>query len=265
MPRRTWRRALITGASVGLGKAFAVELADRGVDLVLVARDSERLEGLANSLDVDVEVLRADLTVPEEAEAVASRCAQSERPVDLLVNNAGIWDFGRLGEFPAGRMDEMVALNVAAVVKLSVAAAERMSAAGEGAILNVSSIAGEQPLPFEAVYSASKAFVTNFGQGLHEELGRDGVSVTTVLPGLTRTELHNRAGHADQAKHYPGWLWMDAERVVVLSLRAASRGRAVYVPGLGYSIITAISQIIPRYLCRKSAAVINRRRTRLGS
>ena len=260
MSKRSWRRALVTGASAGLGRAFVLELARRGVEITAVARDADRLTSLARSLDVEVEVMPADLTVPEQLEAVARRCADSERPVDLLINNAGIWDFGRLGGAESERAGEIMALNAVAVLKLSAAAAGRMLSEGEGTILNVSSVAGEQPLPFEVVYAASKAFVTNFGQGLHEEVRAGGVTVTTVLPGLTRTELHRRAGHGDQIKRYPGWLWMDAERVAALSLRAAARRRAVYVPGFGYGLITAISQVIPRYPKRKLAAFINRRR-----
>ncbi len=263
MKGRTWGRALITGASAGLGRAFALELAGRGTELVIVARDGERLAELAESVDVDVEVLAADLTEHGEAEAVTRRCTEGERPLDLLVNNAGIWDFGLFAELSEERIEEMIALNVSAVVRLSRAMAARMVSEGAGTILNVSSMAGEQPLPNEAVYAASKAFVTNFGQGLHEELRSAGVTVTTVLPGLTRTELHGRAGHAAQAEHYPGWLWMDAGRVAELSLRAAERGRAVYVPGFCYSLSTGLSQVFPRYPRRKLAAAINRRRTRM--
>ena len=251
---------MVTGASAGLGRAFVLELARRGVEIVAVARDSDRLKSLAASVDVAVEVMPADLAVADQLEAVAQRCADQERSVDLLVNNAGIWDFGMLGSAEVGRVKEMVALNVAAVVRLSTACIGRMLSEGKGAILNVSSVAGEQPLPFEAVYAASKAFVTNFGQGLHEEVRARGVTVTTVLPGLTRTELHTRAGCGDQIKHYPPWLWMEPERVAVLSLRALSRRRAVCVPGFGYGLCAAISQLIPRYPKRKLAAVINRRR-----
>lgn len=263
MKRVTWDRALVTGASTGIGKAMVQELARQGTALVLVARNVERLEKIAAPMDVPVEVLPADLTDPAQLDAVARRCAATDEPVDLLVNNAGIWSFGALTG-PAGDVaGEMVALNVAAVVALSRAAAGQMVANGRGTILNISSIAGSQPLPFEAVYGASKAFVTVFGQGLHEELRDTGVGVTTVAPGLTRSELHARAGQQRQISRAPGWLWMEAEQVAHLALRAASRGKIVYVPGLGYRIASALAEVMPRTVNRKMAAVINRGRAHL--
>ena len=264
MKRITWQRALVTGASAGLGKAIAQELAREGTELVLVARDGERLENLAASLDVEAEVLRADLTDPAQLGAVAERCAAAERPVDLLVNNAGIWGFGAITGPEGEKADGMVALNVAAVVTLSRAAAGQMISSGRGTILNISSIAGSQPLPYEAVYAASKAFVTTFGQGLHEELRGTGVRVTTVTPGLTRSELHARAGQQRQVSHAPGWLWMEAEHVAHLTLRAASRGRVVYSPGLGYRLWSLTAEAAPRFVNRRLSGLINRLRLRLS-
>lgn len=263
MKRITWNRALVTGASTGIGKAIATELDRQGTDLVLVARSTERLEKLAASMDVATEVLPADLTDPEQLEAVARRCASTEDPIDLLVNNAGIWSFGALTG-PAGEAaDTMVALNVAAVVSLSRAAVGQMVANRRGTILNISSIAGSQPLPYEAVYAASKVFVTTFGQGLHEELRDTGVGVTTVTPGLTRSELHARAGQQRQISRAPGWLWMEAEQVAHLALKAASLRKIVYVPGLGYRIASSLAEVMPRTVKRKIASLINSARTRL--
>ena len=263
MKRITWDRALVTGASAGIGKAMAQELARQGTELVLVARNADRLERIAESLDVSAEVLPADLTDRAQLDVVARRCAASADPIDLLVNNAGIWSFGALTG-PAGEAaDPMVALNVAAVVALSRAAAGQMVAKGRGSILNISSIAGSQPLPYEAVYAASKAFVTSFGQGLHEELRDTGVTVTTVAPGLTRSELHARAGQQRQISKAPGWLWMEAEQVAHLALRAASRRRIVYTPGLGYRIASSLAEVMPRTVNRRMAAMINRGRAHL--
>ena len=263
MKRVTWSRALVTGASAGIGKAIAGELARGGTDLVLVARNAERLGRIAGSLDVATEVLPADLTDPEQLEAVARRCAAGSDPIDLLVNNAGIWSFGELTGPAGDTAGKMVALNVAAVVALSRAAAGRMVTDGKGTILNISSIAGSQPLPYEVTYAASKAFVTFFGQGLHEELRDTGVTVTTVTPGLTRSELHARAGQQRQISKAPGWLWMEAEQVAHLALKAASRGKVVYVPGLGYRIASSLAEVMPRTVNRKMAAMINRGRAHL--
>ncbi len=263
MKQVTWDRALVTGASTGIGKAIVQELARQGTDLVLVARNADRLERIAGSLEVSAEVLPADLTDPAQLAAVARRCADDSKPIDLLVNNAGIWSFGPLTA-PAGDLaDSMVALNVAAVVALSRAAVTQMVANGRGSILNISSIAGLQPLPYEAVYAATKVFVTFFGQGLHEELRDTEVFVTTVTPGLTRSELHARAGQQRQISRAPGWLWMEAEQVAYLALRAASRRRVVYVPGLGYKIASSLAEVMPRTFIRKVAAAINRGRARL--
>ena len=264
MKQITWNRALVTGASAGIGKAMAIELARRGTDLVLVARNAERLERLAGSVDVAAEVMPADLTDPAELAAVAKRCAATAEPIDLLVNNAGIWSFGPLTG-PAGEVaDTMVALNVAAVVTLSRAAVGPMVEAGRGTILNISSIAGSQPLPNEVVYAASKAFVTFFGQGLHEELRDTGVGVTTVTPGLTRSELHARAGQQRQLSRAPGWLWMEAEQIAHLALKAAARRRVVHVPGLGYRIASSLAEVMPRTFLRKVAAAVNRGRAHLA-
>ncbi len=263
MKRITWDRALVTGASAGIGKAMVQELARQGTELVLVARNTDRLERIAGSLEVSAEVLPADLTDPEQLEVVARRCAAEAEPIDLLVNNAGIWSFGALTG-PAGDVaEEMVALNVAAVVSLSRAAAGQMVAKGRGSILNISSIAGSQPLPYEVVYAASKVFVTYFGQGLHEELRDTGVTVTTVAPGLTRSELHSRAGQQRQISKAPGWLWMEAEQVAHLAIRAASRQRIIYTPGLGYKIASSLAEVMPRTVNRKMASMINRGRARL--
>lgn len=263
MKRITWNRALVTGASAGIGKAMVQELARQGTDLVLVARNVERLEKLAASMDVAAEVLPADLTDPEQLDLVARRCAATDEPIDLLVNNAGIWSFGGLIGPAGDAAEEMVALNVAAVVALSRAAAGQMVANGKGSILNISSIAGSQPLPYEAVYAASKVFVTFFGQGLHEELRDTGVTVTTVAPGLTRSELHARAGQQRQISKAPGWLWMEAEQVAHLALRAASRQRIIYTPGLGYKIASSLAEVMPRTVNRRMAAMINRGRAHL--
>ena len=190
MRRTAWVRALVTGASSGIGRAMAQELARGGTALVLVAPDGDRLAELAGSLPTEVEVLVADLTDPQQLHTVGQRCAATERPVDLLVNNAGIWSFGPLTGPAGDAAERMVALNVGAVVALSRAAGRQMVDRGRGSILNVSSVAASQPAPFEAVYAASKTFVAIFGQALHEELRGTGVTVTTVTPGMTRTELH---------------------------------------------------------------------------
>ena len=181
------------------------------------------------------EVLPADLTDPAELAAVAKRCAATAEPIDLLVNNAGIWSFGPLTG-PAGEVaDTMVALNVAAVVTLSRAAVGPMvgGRAGHHPEHLVPS-PGRSPCPTRSVYAASKAFVTFFGQGLHEELRDTGVGVTTVTPGLTRSELARPRRPAAPTQPRSG-LAVDGgpSRSAHLALKAAARRRVVHVPGLG--------------------------------
>jgi short-subunit dehydrogenase len=259
-----WRRALVTGASSGIGEAFARLLAADGVDLVLVARRVGRLEALAASLRSPVcrvDVLPADLTRADDVERVAARLADSEAPVDLLVNNAGFGTFGRFWELPLDGELAEIGTNVTALVHLTHAALGRMVPEGRGAVLNVSSVAGNQPGPGDAVYAATKAFVTTFTEGIAEELRGTGVTATALCPGLTTTEFHDVAG-APQARHRgPAMLWMTAEAVARDGLEAAAKGRVVQVSGLGNRVLAGLSAVAPRGVKRRAAgAVLSRAR-----
>ena len=156
MPR--WNRALVTGASSGIGAAIARQLAADGVELVVVARDTGRLQALADELAVDVEVLAADLTQPADVERVAERLTATDAPVDLLVNNAGFGFVGRFTDLPYDKEHAVVAVNVVAVHRLSQAAAIAMTGAGGGAIVNIASVVGYLPAAGSATYAATKAF-----------------------------------------------------------------------------------------------------------
>lgn len=250
MPR--WPVALVTGASSGIGRAVAVRLAAGGSHLVLVARRAELLEALAEELrttrHVEVEVLVADLTDPAGLAAVEDRLRQ-EPPVDLLVNNAGVGAQGRFAEIPLDWQDAQVRLNVLAPMRLTHVALEGMLARRRGGVLNVSSIAGTQPLPNVATYSATKAYLSSFTHSLHEEVRRSGVSVTALLPGFTETEFHEVAGA--NRSIVPGAAWMSAEVVAAAGLRAVGRGRAQCVPGLGYRLLSGLSRVTPWWLSRR--------------
>src|SRR5438046_2540429 len=225
--------ALVTGASSGIGTAFARRLAADGNDLVLVARNEARLKTLADELHTnhgaEADVLPADLTEPESLGTVEARVADPGAPIELLVNNAGYGTFGRFAELPVAVEDGLVRLNILALVRLTRAALPPMIARGGGAILNVSSVAGFQPGPYEASYAASKAFVTSFTEAVHEEVRGTGVRVMVLCPGFTRTEFQDRAG-LDPAR-VPGPLWMDADRVVDVALNDLRNRDAVCVPG----------------------------------
>jgi short-subunit dehydrogenase len=251
--------ALVTGASTGLGHAFARALAARGYDLVVVARDEARLQELATEVtpSAATEVLAADLTGPDGLAAVEARLRDRERPVDVLVNNAGFGTSGRFAELPLDIEDRQLRLNVLAVVRLTHAALEGMLERSRGGIINVSSLAAYQPTPENAVYGATKAFVHSFSQALHEETRETGVRVMVLAPGFTRTEFQERAGV--DAGRVPDILWQTAEAVVFPALEAFERGRAVYVPGLHNQVASALVQVSPDALTRRVAGAITRR------
>jgi short-subunit dehydrogenase len=250
--------ALVTGASAGIGTAFAEKLAARGDGVVLVARDRDRLEALAADLSarhgVPTEVLAADLTDPAQLATVEARLDDRERPIDVLVNNAGFGTNGRFHELDRDTEAREVALNVAALVRLTHAALAPMVERGHGGVLNVSSLAGGQPTPGNATYGATKAFVSSFTQSVHEELHGTGVNVTVVCPGFTRTEFQVRAG-IDSSK-VPGFLWQSAEEVAAGALAALDHNRAVYVPGTLNRLTAGIVSVLPDALTRRAAAFV---------
>jgi hypothetical protein len=254
--------ALVTGASAGLGREFAVQLAVRGHDLVLVARDRGRLEVLAEELaaryGVSVEVMVADLLDRGDLARVAERVADRERPVDLLVNNAG---FGQRRGFVRNDLVEeeaAVDLMVRAPMVLSHAASRAMRERRRGAILNVSSVASFAPMGH---YSAVKAYLTVLSEALATELAPHGVTVTAVCPGFTRTEFHERAEMDMSA--LPEGLWLDAPRVVADALGAVARGQVVVVPSLPYTALVTLLRLVPRGVTRRVAGSLAARRRRV--
>ena len=195
MPR--WPVALVTGASSGIGRAIAVQLAADGSDLIVVARRRDKLDELAQELraahGVTVDVVVADVTDPEQLAALEDRLRTGSPSVDLLVNNAGAGGQGAFAELPLERHESQIRLNVLAPVRLTHAALGPMLARGRGGVLNVSSIAGLQPMPYVTTYAATKAYLSSFSHALHEEVRGHGVVVTNLLPGFTRTEFHDAA------------------------------------------------------------------------
>lgn len=256
--------ALVTGATAGIGLAFARQLAERGHDLILVARDRARLENVSDEIErtfhVRAEVIGADLGDRAQVEKVVRRLSDTERPVDLLVNNAG---FGLRQSFLRNDIaDEEAMFDVLcrAVLVLSHAAAAAMIPRGRGAIVNVSSVAG-----FVAMgsYSAAKAWVTVFSESLANELVGTGVQVTALCPGFTRTEFHQRA-EMDMSK-LPDVLWLQADRLVRDCLDDLSRGKVVSVPGAPYKMLVGALKVLPRGLVRStSGSIADRRRKGRG-
>lgn len=254
------RRALVTGASAGIGLAFAERLARDQYDLVLVARSRDRLEEIAKRLREErgagVEVLAADLTQAAALRAVEEVVAD-DATLDLLVNNAGFGTQGRFAELDIDREEEEIRLNVVALVRLTRAALPHMIQRGRGEIVNVSSMAGFYPGPFLATYGATKAFVTSFTESLTEELRETGVRVQALCPGFTRTEFQERA--SIDTSQIPGFAWMSAEEVVEASLDGLSRDELVVVPGNLNRALRAGASLLPRSIVRRAMAAASRR------
>jgi uncharacterized protein len=251
------RRALVTGASSGIGAAFARRLAGDGTDLVVVARNRAALEELAAECTerhaVEIEVLAADLTRPAERLEVEARLA-AEPGFDLLVNNAGFGTAGRFAESEVDREAQEIELNVVALLRLARAALGPMTARRRGAIINVSSLAGLGPYPYTATYGATKAFVNSFSEALAEELRGSGVRIQALLPGFTRTAFQQRAG-IDPGT-VPSFAWLEPESVVDASLAALGRGDVICIPGRGYRALAGISGLVPRAAFRRIVGAV---------
>lgn len=243
--------ALVTGATSGLGREFCWQLAESGHNLVIVARDEEKLDLLATQLRqvaaIDVEVIAADLAIPEQLARVCVRLEGGTglKPIGLLVNNAGF----ALGKpFLDDDLDhELYGLEVMvrAVMATCYYAGNAMRQRGRGSIINVSSVAAETGM---GSYSAHKAWVRSFSEGLSEELRGTGVSVTALTPGLVRTEFHENTGI--QVDSVPGFAWGDPQKVVEEALAAARRGDVVYTPTTFYKVVNSVSRLAPRSVVR---------------
>ena len=233
---------------------FAQRLANDGYDLVLVARDRERLEKLAAELPTEAEVLAADLTDAAQLATVEARCKDEAKPIDLLVNNAGFATAGRFAELDIDGEEREIRLNVVALVRLTHAALGGMVPRGKGGIINVSSLASYQPGPYNATYAATKAFVTSFSHAIHEEVRGKGVTITVSCPGPTRTEFAERAEL--EGMMGPDFLWQDAGPVVAAALKDHRRGAAVSIPGIQNKVAAAFSSTLPGSISRKIAGAV---------
>ncbi|MFE6837340.1 SDR family NAD(P)-dependent oxidoreductase [Streptomyces sp. NPDC057705] len=244
---------LITGASAGLGAAFARGFAAKGCHLVLVARDKERLEAVAGQLGREYgavcEVLPADLLDPGDCAAVAERLADRSRPVDMLVNNAG---FGLPAPFPYSPVEDeerMLDLLVKVPLRLTHAVLPGLRERRRGAVLNVSSVAGLLPT---GTYGAAKAWITAFSESLRVDMEPYGVRVLAVVPGFTRTEFQERAGMDVSALRDA--VWLEPEAVVAQALKDLARRRPVSITGRRYQAYALAARHLPRaFVARKMA------------
>jgi hypothetical protein len=247
----------VTGASSGIGAAYARRLAARGYDLVLVARRVARLEELAGELtrryDVQAEPWPADLTQDADLEALEDRMAHEEQ-LEFLLNNAGFGGSGRFYESPVEIQDAMHRLHVIATLRLSHAALRKMVPRGKGAVVNVASVAAFVCRPGNTSYYSTKAWINCFTEGLYLELKQDRspVRVQALCPGYTVTEFHDVIGF-DRKQVPAGW-WTSVEQVVDASLEGLQRGKLFVVPGWRYKLIVALLRLIPRPLLHATSS-----------
>jgi uncharacterized protein len=240
--------ALVTGASAGIGREFCRQLAARGHDLILVARDADRLHALGAELETEhgitAETLAADLTRDEELDRVVARI-EARPALTLLVNNAGFGTAGALLSTDAKQQERMLRLHVLAPMRLTRAALPGLVQRGAGAIVNVSSIASFVYAAGSVNYCASKAYLTSFTEGLATELAGTGVQAQALCPGFTRTEFHQRIG--PRAGEHRRFMWMTAGSVVRASLAQLDRrGPVICIPGLGYRLLVGLIRLLPR-------------------
>ncbi len=240
--------ALITGASSGIGAVFARRLAERGYDLILVARREQRLRELAAGLTpAQVSLFFSDLATDAGIDEVAEKIA-SERALDLLVNNAGFGLKGRFWETAVEDQQRMQRLHADATLRLSHAALRGMIRRDRGAIINVSSVAAYARSQGNVIYCASKGWINDFTEGIHLELLGAGsnVKVQALCPGFTYSEFHDTMGVSRD--RIASWLWMQADRVVEASLRGLDKGTLFVVPGWPYRMTTMFMPRIPSWL-----------------
>ena len=242
--------ALVTGATAGIGEAFARFLAAKGFDLVIVARDQERLNARAAELrsifNIQVEILRADLFNPGDLQKVQDRLSNADAPIEVLINNAG---FGIKDSFLTSNLeDEVRLLRVLAEVPMVLMheVLPAMVARNSGTIINVSSVAS---FIAGGSYSAAKSWLTVMSEALHTELSKTNVHVTALCPGFTHTEFHQRGKM--KMDGLPEFMWLDADDVVADAWKVSQAGGAISVPGGQYKTLTFLARYLPRPIVRK--------------
>ena len=250
--------ALITGATAGIGAAYAKLLAKEGFDLVLVARDLPRLKGVAKELSelykIKAETIKADLTKPAQLAKVEKRLANNSKPIEVLINNAG---FGLKDSFLVSnlvREQELLDVLVTAPMRLSHAVLPGMIKRNSGSIVNVSSVAS---FIAGGTYSAAKSYLTVFSEYLHTELRDTNIKVSALCPGFTRTEFHARGKM--KMSGLPNYMWTAVDQVVAKSWRYVKAGKVICIPGWQYMLLSSIARIAPRPVVRKLGIKIRRK------
>lgn len=244
------KTALVTGASSGIGKAFAYSLARRGANLILTARTAVRLEEIAREIEtlhqVDVQVIPADLSLAESPQHIMDTISARALSVDILINSAG---FGKWAEFLGERLetyDSMLALNIDALTRLTYLCLPGMRERGGGGVINVASAAAFQPMPYFAVYAASKAYVLSFTEALAGEYRKTGIRFMALCPGSTATNFGQVANDKSE-----GTSFSSPEAVAESALRAFAKGKISHIPGLGNFLLASLSRVLSRKMVVK--------------
>ena len=251
--------ALITGASSGIGRQFALQLADRAAGLVLVARRRERLEQLRDELlaadpNLSVVVFPADLSKEEEIDRLGEELAQQKIAIDFLISNAGFGDYGQFAASDPQAVRDLLAVNILAPTLLAHRLLPQMIARRRGGILNVSSIASFMPIAGFNIYAASKAYLTSFSEALRSELRGSGVTVTTLCPGPVHTEFGEVAKRPNERKKTaPEFFHVSVEEVARAGLAAVENDRALVIPGLLVRSVMAMARMMPLAMFRLAA------------
>jgi short-subunit dehydrogenase len=259
-------RALITGASAGLGREFARQLATRAASMVLVARREERLHELRHELgqldpSLNVHIRRTDLANPAEVDELTAWLEREKIDVDLLINNAGVGDFGPFATIDPARLDQILSVNIVVLTRLTRKLLPGMIAKKRGAILNVSSSAGFLPMAGFAVYAASKAYVTSFSEALRAEVRGQGVHVSTLCPGPVRTEfmqVAQRPGRRPYAAA-PELVHVSAQAVVHEALAAVQKNQPLVIPGFLMKLGMVFVRLMPMPILRLASRVTAKR------
>ena len=244
--------ALVTGASSGIGADMARELAARGHDLALVARREDRMQELADELAerhaVRAETFGCDVAEPEQRARLIGEVAERGLTVEILINNAGFGSGGAFHALDGDGETGMVRTNVEAVVALTSAWLPAMVERRRGAVLNLASLIAFQPIPFQATYGASKAFVLSFTQAVHEEVRGTGVTISALCPGPVRTEFGESGGFGGADDRIPSFMWLDSETVARAGIEGLEKGQRVIVPGVVNRLGAFSGHYMPRAL-----------------
>ena len=257
------RTALVTGASSGIGEALAACFAKGGYNLVLVARSADKLKALSKSLQAEhgikAWVAPADLSLPDAAAQLAAAMKRARRPIDVLVNNAGVLEHGSFVELPSTRHQQLIDLNISGLTAMLAQFVPPMVARGEGRILNVASIAAFQPVPSLATYAATKAYVLSLTESLSEELKGTGVTITALCPGITATNMLSAAQQASsQLTKMPGFMVGNVKAVAQEGYEACLRGEVIRVPGVLNLATVLASRATPKWLLRRVSGALVR-------